>query len=201
VIASFADETDPTVAAFLRPFNAPIVSMSNTTFRQAVGSAQVNYLVQQGRERSVFAAPERRDVQKLAQARLDGVRQRCLELTLKPPLVQIVPLSRQGAQEAIADLLARQSPPFGVCCYNDEVAFAVIAALSDAGIDIPESAAVIGCDDIPLAQFSNPPLTTISFDTRQLLDLRIKHILAASQGELIQESPPVSLSVIVRKSA
>jgi DNA-binding LacI/PurR family transcriptional regulator len=88
-----------------------------------------------------------------------------------------------------------------VCCYNDEVAFAVIAALADAGIQIPEAVAVIGCDDIPLAQFSIPPLTTINFDHRQLLDSRIENILAASRGEPIQEAPPIPLSIIVRGSA
>jgi DNA-binding LacI/PurR family transcriptional regulator len=106
-----------------------------------------------------------------------------------------------GAREAIAHLLSHQSPPFGVCCYNDEVAFAVLAAFSDAGIPIPESVAVMGCDDIPLAQFSMPPLTTISFDNRQQLDLLIENILASSHGEPLQEVPPSPLSVIVRASA
>jgi len=102
----------------------------------------------------VFAAPERRDVQHLAQARLDWVRQECAELALEPPFVQVVPLSRSRSREAIAKILTHRSPPLGICCYNDEVAFAVLAALSDAGIPVPGSVAVIGCDDIPTAQFS-----------------------------------------------
>lgn len=201
VIVSFVDESDPALAAFLEQFHVPILSLSSPTNRQAVGRAQVTYLVQHGQRHIVFAAPWRHDVQRLVQARLEGVRQGCAELALEPPFVQVMSPTREGAREAIAHLLSHQSPPFAVCCYNDEVAFAILAAFSDAGIPIPESVAVMGCDDIPLAQFSMPPLTTISFDNRQQLDLLIENILAASHGEPLQEVPPPPLSVIVRASA
>jgi DNA-binding LacI/PurR family transcriptional regulator len=59
----------------------------------------------------------------------------------------------------------------------------------------------MGCDDIPLAQFSTPPLTTIRFDNGQQLDLLIENILATRSGEPVQEVPLPSLSVIVRASA
>lgn len=201
VIISYVDESDPAVAAFLQQFNVPILSMSNSAHRQPVGRAQVTYLVQRGQQHIVFATTDRHDVQRLAQARLNGVRHGCAECGLAPPWVQVVPASRKGAREAIANVLAHQSPPFGICCYNDEVAFAVMAALSDASIMIPESVAVIGCDDIPLAQFSVPPLTTIGFHNRHFLDLLIENILAASRDEPIKQIPPPSLSVVVRESA
>ncbi|GAC1468345.1 MAG: hypothetical protein PVSMB2_36600 [Ktedonobacteraceae bacterium] len=201
VVVSFADETDPAIATFLREFNVPLISMSTSLNRQAVGKAQVTYLVERGKHRIVFAAPERSDVQWLVQARLEGVRQGCAEFVLEPPLVQVVPFTRVHAREVITKLLSSQFPPLGICCYNDEVAFAVMAALSDVGIRMPETVSVIGCDDIPLSQFSNPPLTTISFDKRTSLDLLIENILAASRGEPVQEVPLHQLSVMVRASA
>lgn len=201
VIVAYVDESDPAVAAFLQQFHVPILSMSTAATGQPVGRTQVTYLVQRGHQRIVFASTERRDVQKIAQARLDGVRQGCAECGLEPPHVQVVPASRAGARAAVANLLAQQSPPFGICCYNDEVAFAVMAALSDAGIAVPESVAVIGCDDIPLAQFSIPALTTIGFHNRHFLDLLIENILAASRGEPIKEVHPPALAVVARASA
>jgi DNA-binding LacI/PurR family transcriptional regulator len=200
VVISCVDETDPAIAAFLRQFGVPILSMSTVTSGQTVGRIHVTHLAQHGKRRMVFAAPERRDVQHLAQARLDGVRQECAELALEPPFVQVVPLSRSGSREAIAKILTHRSPPLGICCYNDEVAFAVLAALSDAGIPVPGSVAVIGCDDIPTAQFSIPPLTTIAFNNRQFLDLLIENVLAASHGEPAQEAPQIPLSVVMRAS-
>ncbi len=201
VIVSFVDETDPEIAAFLQQFGVPVLPVNHATARQAVGRAQVGYLVQRGQRQIVFAAPERSDVQQLAQARLEGVRQACAEYGLAPPLVQMVPGSRSGARVALAQLLEQQSPAFGVCCYNDEVALAVLAALSDADIPVPTAVAVIGCDDISLAQFSTPALTTLGFENQAQLDRLIDNILAASQGEPTRAALSPSMAVIVRESA
>jgi DNA-binding LacI/PurR family transcriptional regulator len=201
VIVSLVDETDADISEFLHQFNVPILSMNNENSRQPVGKAQVSYLAERGHRCMVFAAPERRDVQWLAQARLDGVRQGCAERALEPPIVQVIPASREGARESFLHLLAQLSPPFGVCCYNDEVAFAVLAVCSDMGMQVPESVAVIGCDDIPLAQLSIPSLTTITFDNGQWLPTLTENILAVSRGEPIRKTLPKPLSIVVRSSA
>jgi DNA-binding LacI/PurR family transcriptional regulator len=200
VIVSLVDETDEDIREFLNQFNAPILSMNNETSRQAVGKAQVSHIFEHGQRRIVFAAPERSDVQWLAQARLEGVCEACVEYALEPPIVQVVPSSREGAREAIRQVLTQQSPPFGVCCYNDEVAIAVLAACSDMGIRVPDSVAVIGCDDIPLAQMSIPSLTTIAFDNSQWLATLTENILSTSRGEPIQAALPKSLSIVDRAS-
>jgi DNA-binding LacI/PurR family transcriptional regulator len=200
-VISCANEKDPAIAAFLRQFGVPVLPMSTVASGEAVGRIQVTHLARKQGRRMVFAAPERRDVQRVAEARLDGVRQACAELGLEPPLVQVVPLLRSGSREAIGKILAYRAKQLGICCYNDEVAFAVLAALADAGISVPGSVAVIGCDDIPLAQFSIPALTTIAFDNRQFLDLLIENVLAASHNEPTREAPEISVSVVTRLSA
>jgi DNA-binding LacI/PurR family transcriptional regulator len=200
-VIAFVDESAPALAAFLRHFDVPILSLINETVRQDAGRAQVAYFADHGKRSLVFAAPERSDVQSLAGTRLEGVRKECAKLGLKSPFVQVIPSSREGAQEAIAKILGKRTPPLAICCYNDEVAFAVMAALSDAGISIPESVAVIGCDDIPLAQLSIPSLTTIAFNRRQFLDLLIENIVLISKGESPRKIPSIPLSVVVRGSA
>ena len=85
VIVSLVDESNADISEFLRQFNVPILSMNSETTRQPVGKAQVSYLVERGHRRMVFAAPERQDVQWLAQARLDGVLQSCIEHQLDHP--------------------------------------------------------------------------------------------------------------------
>ena len=67
VIVSLVDESNAEISEFLHQFNVPILSMNSETTRQHVGKAQVSYLVERGHRRMVFAAPERRDVQWLAQ--------------------------------------------------------------------------------------------------------------------------------------
>jgi DNA-binding LacI/PurR family transcriptional regulator len=204
VIAAFTDQEDKATTAFLGEFNAPIVWMHTPGYGEAVGAEQVTYLVSRGYERIVFAAPTRSDVQTITQSRLEGVRRRCSELGIAEPFVQVIPFSRAEAREAIENALALNRTPFGLCCYNDEVAIAAMSGLRDAGIKVPESVAVIGCDDIPLAQFSAPALTTITIaseDQKRLEALSVDNILAASRGEPLRKIPAVQLTVALRESA
>jgi DNA-binding LacI/PurR family transcriptional regulator len=200
VIVSLVNETDEDIKEFLSQFNVPIISLNSETSREAVGKAQVTYLVKHGLSHIVYAAPERSDVQWLAQARLEGVRQGCAEYMLEPPAVQVIPSSREGARQALMQVVTQQMP-LGICCYNDEVALAILAACSDMGIRVPESVAVIGCDDIPLAQMSIPSLTTIAFENSEWLTTLIENILLASRGEPTHNALPKSLSIVIRMSA
>ncbi|GCE06287.1 LacI family DNA-binding transcriptional regulator [Dictyobacter aurantiacus] len=201
-ILSYVDENDATAAAFLRQFNVPVIAkMSSEINRQRVGRTQVVHLAQRGVRRIVFAAPERQDVQWLAQGRLEGVRLECEKYGLEPPIVQTIPPDRAAARTSVQDALNRIDGSVGICCYNDEVAFAVLAALTDLNIKVPETVAVIGCDDIPLAQFSQPPLTTIRFDNSRSMMGLVDNILAVISGQTPTPMPADQLSIIARASA
>lgn len=203
-VLTYAAATEPADEAFLRRFNAPIVTVESAAYREVVGRTQAAYLHQRGCQQMVFAAPGRGDVQRLAQARLAGVRQGCAGNRLEPLRVLVIPSSRAGARELIGELigvpLARHGP-LGFCCYNDEIALAVLAALADLGVAVPAAAAVIGCDDIPLAQFSVPALTTIGFDPRPFHEHLVEQILATIAGQPIGPAPDMQVMVIARDSA
>jgi DNA-binding LacI/PurR family transcriptional regulator len=201
LVLAYVDRSVPTLQEFLRHFDVPILSLINPPVLQDAGRAQVACLTERGKRRIIFAAPERNDLESMFHARLEGVREECARLRLPAPTVHVVPSSRDGAREAIANILDQRKPPFGICCYNDEVALAVLAALSDARASIPEAIAVMGCDDIPLAQLSIPPLTTISWNNRKFLDLLIENAVAASKGEKVGSAAMVPLSVVTRDSA
>ena len=47
---------------------------------------------------------------------------------------------------------------------NDTIAFGALRALHEAGLRVPQDVAVVGYDDIPLAAFASPPLTTVHSD-------------------------------------
>jgi DNA-binding LacI/PurR family transcriptional regulator len=55
-----------------------------------------------------------------------------------------------------------------VFCANDEMAFGLIRALREAGLRVPDDVSVVGFDDIPLAEYGHPPLTTVSLDFERL---------------------------------
>ncbi len=61
-----------------------------------------------------------------------------------------------------AQLLLSQAPPFaGLFAQNDQMAIGAMHALRQAGKRVPEDVAVVGYDDIPVAEFCDPPLTTV----------------------------------------
>ncbi len=54
--------------------------------------------------------------------------------------------------------------PDAVFCANDEMALGVMHALGEFGLKVPTDVSVSGFDNIEFSQYSNPPLTTVSFD-------------------------------------
>src|SRR5262249_43226569 len=193
---SFTDKLVSWLSDFLKQFGAPVLFLK-TRRRQSIGRQQVNYLVEHGKQNIAFATLQRRGIGN----HLNDVRQECARLGLKPPIVQLVPSSRQDGRKTIAKILKRTSAPLGVCCHNDEVAFRLLAALCDCGIRVPETVAVIGCDDVALAQLTIPPLTTVGINNKEYIDFLVGNIIAAIKGECPREIAPFSFSLIMRRSA
>lgn len=68
----------------------------------------------------------------------------------------------QGGYLAFQQLLALPQRPSAIFVSNDLMAIGGLCAASAAGIRIPDQLSVVGYDDIALASFSTPPLTTIA---------------------------------------
>ena len=68
----------------------------------------------------------------------------------------------QGGYNAFQQLLALPQRPTAIFVSNDLMAIGGLCAASSAGVRIPEQLSVVGYDDIALASFTTPPLTTIA---------------------------------------
>jgi LacI family transcriptional regulator len=66
-----------------------------------------------------------------------------------------------GGASALRTLLALEAPPTAVICSTDHLAIGVLHAAAELGLDVPEELSVVGFDDIPMAAYLVPPLTTI----------------------------------------
>ena len=64
--------------------------------------------------------------------------------------------------------LAADPKVTAVLCGNDELALGVMRALHAAGLSVPGHVSVVGFDDIPVAEFLTPPLTTVRLDYAEL---------------------------------
>lgn len=58
-------------------------------------------------------------------------------------------------------VLSSQNAPTAIVCFNDTIAFGAINAIKDKGLRVGTDIAVTGFDDIPMAKYYRPPLTTI----------------------------------------
>jgi len=88
--------------------------------------------------------------------------------------------SGQAAGEAILRLSPR---PTAIFAANDSMAIGVLFALRRAGVRVPEEIAVAGFDDIPIARFASPPLSTVRLDIRTLGERALARLLAEVSGE------------------
>lgn len=155
----------------------PIVVLGNPDIDDAIwididneGAARraTLHLLGQGRKR-VAHIPYGSCEHDSVRARLRGYRAALAErgLDFDPDLVAAGDFSAESGYEAMRAIL-RAARPDAIFCGNDMVAFGAMRAALDAGITIPGDLAVIGFDDIPLAAYGNPTLSTVSFPAEEI---------------------------------
>lgn len=89
-------------------------------------------------------------------------------LEFAPELVIAGTGRADGGERAVPRLLALPEPPTAVFCYNDMTAVGLLRAARGLGLSIPKDLAVVGFDDIPLASYVRPSLTTIRQPTAEM---------------------------------
>jgi LacI family transcriptional regulator len=108
--------------------------------------------------------------------------------------------ARSGFQ-AMEELLALAEPPTATFVASDEVAVGALAALHQRGIAVPEEMAIVGFDDIPVARFLVPPLTTIRLPAYELGVRAADMLIKTIQGEEVAESQVLlRTQLVIRES-
>ncbi|MEN8172467.1 MAG: LacI family DNA-binding transcriptional regulator [Chloroflexota bacterium] len=136
--------------------------VSSVCFDDQNGSYQAaRYLMELGHTAiATITGPENEEC---SQDRLDGYRQLLLEkgINLDPALIVKGDWSAESGGKAVQKLLSSEIPFSSVFAHNDQMAVGAIRALRNVGMHVPGDISVIGYDDIPLASYFDPPLTTI----------------------------------------
>jgi LacI family transcriptional regulator len=89
----------------------------------------------------------------------------------------------EGGMLAFSQLSAQSEHPTAVICSNDMTAIGVMRKSHESKIAIPDNLSVIGFDDIRLAQFMIPPLTTIQMSQSEIARLAFDALMADVQRE------------------
>jgi DNA-binding LacI/PurR family transcriptional regulator len=99
-------------------------------------------------------------------------------------------------------LLQVRPRPTAVFVASDVVALGAILAIKESGLRIPKDLAIVGFDDIPLAEFYDPPLTTIRLPAFGLGWAGGERLIRLIQGEGLNDaSLLLESTLITRKSS
>jgi DNA-binding LacI/PurR family transcriptional regulator len=181
--AGLADVRDlgiPVAEVVYQPVDAGLAGI--TLPDQQFGQVQAEHLMATGHTRIGFAYPADERLRRFAEPRLAGVREACRAAGLREPDVRTVAMDAGSVASATLAWIRAEPPVTAICAYNDETAIALLAAARSLGVEVPNTLAVIGVDDIPTAVFADPPLTTVRADFTDYADCLAALVVAATNG-------------------
>ena len=97
-------------------------------------------------------------------------------------LVRPAGLTYEGGHRVAAEVLEEFGDVDALFCATDLVAIGAVRALTDRGLRVPEDVRVVGFDDVPLASFLSPSLTSIAPDHEAMADAVISMIVDRIEG-------------------
>lgn len=140
----------------------------------------IDHLVELGHRKIGYLSPP--SEQYLAQQRWAGFEHgfKKNDIAINPDYVFEGDFTEKSGQLGTHYLLDLPDPPTAIVCANDRMAFGAIRAIQSRNLNVGQDVSVIGFDDITLAQYIQPSLTTVHQPTRQiamaLFDL-LQHVI------------------------
>ncbi|MYZ09982.1 substrate-binding domain-containing protein [Streptomyces sp. SID2999] len=166
------------------------------------GLAATRHLIDLGHTRiGAIGGPSR---MMCARARLDGYRS-ALEtagLPADPALIREGDFHHESGHRLGLDLLGRPDRPTAVFAGNDLQALGLYEAARELGLRVPEDVSVVGFDDLPVARWVGPPLTTVRQPLTEMAEAAARLVLELGRGERERTATRLELatSLVVRSS-
>lgn len=163
-----------------------------------------DYLVEKGHRRIAFlgdAFPDN-ELNSIGHIKLDNFRQRLAQhgIPLPDASVAIAAQSMEQAYEKVQSLLIHSEPPTAIFASSDTQAIGIINAAQERGMSVPDDLAVIGFDDISIAEHIK--LTTINQALKESGRLTVEFVIAAIEKTVFEpQCSEMPLRLIPRKTA
>jgi LacI family transcriptional regulator len=193
-------ERFPVVLLNCPPSDAAYDSIGIANFEGA--HAMVHHLAALGHRRIAVIRGAEQNFD--AAERLRGYRAALKELGLEqgPALELPGDFSEAAGYAAAQQMLGNGRRPAAAFAANDCMAIGALSAFRDAGLRIPEEIAIAGFDDIPMARYVDPALTSVHVDISTLGERATARLFGAlrepSTRDLRRETLPTTL--VVRRS-
>ncbi len=168
----FMRRIEPRMIKDIRALGIPVVAVNNAPRLDGIDSVQIDnrrggalaaeHLAQLGHERVAMLVP--RNPAPSVEERLEGFRvgldKHDLRFTKTQSIVTAEALNYEAGYLAALSTL-RKTTLTGLFCSNDEMAAGVLRAAHELGRRVPHDLSVVGFDDITMANYTDPPLTTV----------------------------------------
>ena len=203
LVELFAQHRDGTPIVFI---NSPVTSEDARviTIDNHGGAYQMaKHLVRKGHRR--IAIIRGAETNHDATERLRGYRDALEDSGLpSDPRLELPGDFTEGAGYRAGRAALRLQPrPTAIFAANDAMAIGALSALREEGVAVPDDIAVAGFDDIPIARYVSPPLSSVHVPIAQLgeraMDLLLGAIAGAANGAARQVVLPTTL--VIRKSS
>jgi len=163
--------------------------------------AVVEHLLGLGHRRIglIRGAERNHDARERTRGYVDAMRE--AGMVIDPSHIVTGDFTESGGHRAARELLAVSERPTAVFASNDSMAIGALSAAEDAGLEVPEDLAVVGFDDVPIAQYVSPPLTTVRVAIAELGSRAVSRLLTSLQVEqtaVVREV--LRTEVVVRRS-
>lgn len=182
---------------FIPEQDIPYVSIDH----KKAASDAVQYLINRGHRRIALVSSDERYL--YAKQRREGY-ELALEragIELDPQLVQITGgTSYARGSEAGGALLSCAKPPTAVFAVSDTLAVGLIKVFRRAGMQVPKDVAVLGFDDIPIAEMFDPALTTVAQPMLELGASAVEMVIERIGGN-VPKSRTLPHRLVLRESA
>ncbi|MFN8588849.1 MAG: LacI family DNA-binding transcriptional regulator [Candidatus Eisenbacteria bacterium] len=164
--------------------------------------AAVKHLAQLGHRRiGMVRGPQGNlDADERARGYRESLRDAGLEWN--PALEVAGDFSESAGFRAAQDFLAASQRPSAVFCANDYMAIGLLSALRDEGVRVPQDMAIVGFDDIAIARYLTPTLTTVRVNACELGERALRQLLpfARARRPADGQREELETSLVVRQS-
>jgi LacI family transcriptional regulator, galactose operon repressor len=130
--------------------------------------------------------------------------QRCMNeigLETSPDLLAQGDHTMEAGMKAMSALASLRNRPTAVVCSNDLTAIGVMRQAFELSLDVPQNLSVVGFDDIRLAEFMIPPLTTVQMSQTEIAETAFMALLESLDSERMRPSAPViKTRLVLRRS-
>src|SRR5690606_16910632 len=103
-------------------------------------------------------------------------------LPIAPEWITFGDFHTSGGQARARELLALENRPTAIFAGSDLQALGTIAAAQEAGLSVPGDLSVVGYDDIALARWMSPQLTTVHQPLRRMGEEAARLVLRMAEG-------------------